>query len=325
MYGKNHQFNSEEFNKNRKTISPITFINGEIKADNDLNSMFTLPYDLALLSTATVNTMAMQAKPNCSPDTFKNFAYDCKRQTLTNHVDAIYAYLLMNTRDFSYNFLQTMFNSIMGDILPAIPEKSRYYDDEDVRYNYEYERNYFKYYRSSNHLDKVIKDTLDRFTFGLCTVKDLPPIYYYQLMNNMYIQLIIYIDSVIRDMVDSKFQQNRHFDDLMRHVYGENNGIKASKLTAEFKYVFATSIIREKVELKLPEFYQGLHYIFQNAAAMAYTGANPNSQQDIEYITDTISVGVIGEGGSRVESDNCDCNGSCGEKCNCNYEKLSIK
>lgn len=324
MYGKNHKFNSEEFNKNRKTISPITFINGEIKADEDLNNLFTLPYDLALISRATVNTMAMQVKPNCDPDTFENFEYDCKRQTLTNHVDAIYAYLLMNTRDFSYNFLQTMFNSIMRDIIPAIPKKYNYSDNEDEEYNYRYKRNYFNYCTSSQQLDKIIKDTLDGFTFGLCTVKDLPPIYYYQLMNNMYTQLIIYIDGIIRDMVYTTFQQNKYFDDLMRHVYGENNGIKASQFTTEFKYVFATSIIREKVEQKLPEFYQGLHYIFQNAAAMSYTGANPIHKQDIKSLN-TIPIGVIGKGGSVIEPGDCDCNESCEEKCHCNHEKLSIK
>lgn len=307
----NNQFNPTEFQKNRETISPITFINGDVKADNDLNSLFTLPYDLSLLSRATVNSMVVAAKESCtcSEEAFNNFLYDVNRQNVSNHVDAIYSYLIMNSRDFVFNYLSAMFNSILENTIT----KPRYYD-EDEEYYANYSRAY--YFINSGELDDTIKKTLDRFVFGSSTCKDLPPIYYYQLMNNLYFEIIVYIDTVIRRVVDRKYMNNnnRDFDKLMVHVYGENNGIKANQLTPEFKYTFATSIIREMVEKKLPDLYHGLHYIFQSAASMAYIGSNPVTAEDIGFMNhvDVKPIGVIGDGASPVNNEHtCSCGGDC--------------
>lgn len=319
MYGKNHQFNAEAFKENQKTIKPITFVNGKIDDNSDLNSLFTLPYDLALLGRATSNTMAVQARDAgvCAEDTFEEFAYDLQRQSVNNHIDAIYAYLFMNCRDFVFTYLAHMFNNIMGEVIPPLPEKSRYYDEDEAYDNYEYSRNFYTY-MNSRELDDVIKNCLDKFVFGTSTIKDLPPIYYYQLMNNMYTQIIIYIDSVIRRMVDRRFMHSRGFEDLMKHVYGEMNGMKGAKFSQEFKYTFATSIIREMVEKKLPELYHGLHFIFQTAASMAYVGPNPVYQQDIM----TVQHSVLGANYPVIEPH--ECSGSCGANCQCNNHDNSV-
>lgn len=318
MYGKDHQFDMESFRENQKTIKPITFVNGKLDNDSNLNSLFTLPYDLALLGRATSNTMAMQAKEAgvCSEETFEEFAYDLQRQSVTNHIDAIYAYLFMNCRDFVFTYLANMFNNIVGEVIPPLPEKYRYYDEDEMYDNYRYQRNFYTPV-NIRELDDVIKSCLDKFVFGSSTIKDLPPIYYYQLMNNMYTQIIIYTDSIIRRMADRKFMHDKGFEDLMIHVYGDINGMTGNKFSEEFKYTFATSIIREMVEKKLPELYQGLHFIFQTAASMAYVGANPVYQQDILSIE-----GSIGNSGYPVIEPH-ECDGSCGANCTCNHHEES--
>lgn len=290
-------FDQKKFEKNRNVISPITFVGEEFKSDQQLNGLFTVPYDLAVISRATSNSLARDiAKVETIPsEEFKQFAYDVVRMNQENHVDSIRAYLYMNCKDFVFTFLLKMFGDIMTETDEKDPKKRiPKYDYDDVDYDYNYDNGYFMNYSGylyRKDIDEVITKTIDNFI--LCTsINDMmPSVYYYQLMNSLYFQLVVYIDSVIKNMVDRRFQVTKFFNKLLENVYG-TECMDGTKFRPELRYTFATSIIREMVEKRLPDLYNGLHQIFQVVASMANVGFNPNYMEDMIKLNN-IPIGTV--------------------------------
>ena len=286
-----NKFDKDKFEENRKIIAPITFVGDSVKKDEELNSLFTLPYDLSILSRATTNTLAFNVTKSGTFDKdalieYNNFSHDIARMNKENHIEAIRSYLIMNCRDFVLTFLMKIFREIINDTIVE-SYRIKKHDQDDYENEYDDDKYFFTYfgYFRKNDVDNIIKNCIDDSNLVLYFQSILPSIYYYQLMNKLYFKLIVYIDNVIIDMADRRFQNNRTMNKLIENVYGPNNGIDVTKFTAEFRYTFTTSILREKVEKKLPDLYYGLHQIFNVAASMAFVGNNP------AYIDDMKSAG----------------------------------
>jgi len=267
----------QNFSENRETIVPITFVNGNIRATEELNSMFTLPYDLAVLGRATTldGCENIAKSGQVSEPVFKSFAMDVVRMNKNNFEDAIKVYLLMNCREFIYSFVCHMMNNICD--VQANPNY-RPADDDD------YDDGYYSspYYINDRDIDKLVLDHLNTFVFATSTNGDMTKIYYYQLMNSLYFQVVAFVDGLIRATSFRRYtRNNRVFNKLVEKVYGPNNGIDPKTLTAEFRYTFSTSIMREMAEKELPVLYQGLHKIFMTAASMACIDAIPNGREEI--------------------------------------------
>ena len=267
----------QNFSENRETIVPITFVNGNIRATEELNSMFTLPYDLAVLSRATtldgcenIAKSGQVSEPMC-----KSFAMDVIRMNKNNFEDAIKVYLLMNCREFIYAFVSHMMNNICD-----VQANPNYRPADDDEYDEGY--CYTPYYINDRDIDKLVLEHLNTFVFALSTNVDMTRVYYYQLMNSLYFQVVAYVDGLIRSTALRRYtRNNRVFNKLVEKVYGPNNGIDPKTLTAEFRYTFSTSIMREMAEKELPVLYQGLHKIFMTAASMACTEAIPDGRGEI--------------------------------------------
>ena len=294
--------NMQNFAQNRGTIVPITFVNGNIKATEELNSMFTLPYDIAVLSRASTidGIRGIADSGNVSESALKSFTLDVARMNKNNHEDAIKVYLLMNCREFIYAFLNNMMNKICD-----LKIRNSRYDDED-----DYDGYYYNYI-DDRAIDKLVFDQLNTFVFAMSTNRDMTAVYYYQLMNSLYFQVVAYLDGAIRNMVFRRFTNgsDKSFKKLVSKVYGENNGIDPSTFTPEFRYTFATSIIREMAEKELPELYGGLNQIFMTAASMAYMENNPVSREEI-----------FGAQQPQITNEHHECN--CGGNCTCETQPV---
>ena len=73
---------AEGFRKNRDLICPVTFVDEELKKTEELNSLFTLPYDLATMTVAISSSEAAHVKENfneSNSEEYKNFAVDINR------------------------------------------------------------------------------------------------------------------------------------------------------------------------------------------------------------------------------------------------------
>lgn len=261
----------KDFNENRKTIVPITFVNGNIKATDELNNMFTLPYDLAVLERASVLDALKNIETNFDPGSFKSFCRDVARVNKNNFEDAIKSFLLMNCREFIYLFMSNTMTKLCVDTL----DNNRRYDNREINI-----------YIDERKIDKIVLDHLNSFVFCMSENIDAVRVYYHQLMNSLYFQIVTFVDDTIRYTVYNKYSGNYNaadvaFDNLVAKVYGENNGIKSETLTHEFKYAFATSILREMMEQELPTLYHGLHQIFMSAASMACVKSLPDSREEI--------------------------------------------
>lgn len=272
-------FDKKKFEENRKTICPISFIgkNGEPKKSEGVNSLFTLPYDVNILSNATVNTKVVEKElhDTVDQDTMKSFLYSVDMMKRENEYNAIRQYLIMNTRDAIYSFMcaiQSKFNDLIS------------YDSNDKEENYYiYSRSLMDKLNISEFIDFVFENI--KLASSDCYAK-LNEIYFFQIMNSIYYQFVTFIDNGAIKFAADYYTSDAIFKNIVYHVYGEKIDDKALEtMTLQYRYTFVTAICREIIEGELPKLYNALHMIFLNGAHMALTEDNPIFLADIMETT----------------------------------------
>lgn len=281
-------FNKKAFEEHRNVISPISFISKSGKPDKttEVNVLFTLPYDVNIIEDATINSKVLEAYKSgeYSEDILKAFANTVYNMKQTNLHEAIYQYLIMNCRDiiinFNFRLLSKYYDLIKG--ADNIPEDPFFISD-----------NYFCLGNRSEIIDNICKfidNSLSALHFASCEIYlELNKIYFFQLMNNIYYQTVSFIDNTAILFANRYSTDFDHFKAIFKSVYNteiDNNVIK--DMTSEFRYTFVAAICREIIEKELPDLYQALHFIFENAARMSYTEPNPIT------ITDLAEAAMIG-------------------------------
>lgn len=284
-------FNKEAFEEHRNVISPISFISKSGKPDKttEVYALFTLPYDVNIIEDATVNSKILELHnsgeyPKELFDGFTNSVYNMKQ---VNTHEAIYQYLVMNCRDIIVNFifrvLSKYYELINNEVSTESLDNKEYFISDDC----------FCLGNRFEIIDKVrnfIDVALNNLHFASSEgYLELNRIYFFQLMNNLYYQVISFIDNTAIDFANRYSTDYNHFRLIFKSVYNteiDNNAIK--DMSSYFRYTFVASICREILEKELPDLYQGLHFIFENAARMAYTELNPVT------ITDLVEAAMSG-------------------------------
>ena len=268
---------AEGFRKNRDLICPVTFVDEELKKTEELNSLFTLPYDLATMTVAISSSEAAHVKENFNEsniEEYKNFAVDINRLNSNMYSEGIFQYLLMNLRDFAYSFVFSTIEEITNGKCHS------------VRFE---------------EISSLIEAELSNYRICVSAHRDMTAVYYYQLANIMYVQIVSYIDKQIGKFAgwhqhyhepirdEEEIYDDRYYrhpmEDLLEKVYGKDHGMKLSNMTDQFRYTFISSILREMMEQKLPTLYNGLISIFGVAASMAYIEHNPRCIEQLNEIS----------------------------------------
>lgn len=263
-------FDKKKFEENRKTICPISFIgkNGEAKKTEEVNSLFTLPYDVNIISDATVNTKIVDKEFNdtVDQDTMKSFLYSVDMMKRDNEYSAIKQYLIMNTRDAVYSFICSIrekFNDLV----------SSNRDDVEIY-------TIIPYWANINDFINSIFENM-KLASSDCYVK-LNEIYFFQLMNSIFYQFVTFIDNGAIKMANNYYMSDTIFKNIVYNVYGEEVDDKALQtMTSQYKYTFIAAICRDIIEAELPKFYNALHMIFLNGAHMALNVDNPIFLSDV--------------------------------------------
>lgn len=281
------------FLENRKVIKPITFVNDENKETEDINAIFTLPYDIAIMSEAKVNDKLNYITQNniVPEEVYNSFLSDVNRMSMKNYNSAIYNYLLMNVTDYLNTFLIDLFCNKMD----PIGNKYFYFRSEEVY--------------------SLIRDLLDNYIITASSSIELLNAYYYQLVNNMYFAIIEFVNNIIAGNTYRYCTNNYYFDANHKDEFFEYFYVKAygdlpkddNKIDAATKYTFITSIAREMVEKEFPKMYEGLCKIFFTASHMGFLRFNPDSSEQLMAIMFNISEK------NKTKTNHCKCNGSCND------------